>query len=42
MYTDVEYRQAIVYTYAMNEKWADNPDKIRHALKEATKNYKYL
>ena len=42
MYTDLEYRKAIIYTYAKNEKWEDNNEKFRRVLKEATKMYKYL
>ena len=42
IYTDAAYRQAIVYTYAMNESWSEDHGKIQYALKEATKNYRYL
>jgi hypothetical protein len=42
MYTDLEYRKAIIYTYAKNEKWEDNNEKFRRVLKEATTMYKYL
>lgn len=42
MYTDSKYRTAIVYTYASSEGWANNKNDFRHALKNATKNYKYL
>jgi hypothetical protein len=42
IYTDIEYRKAIVYTYAKTEDWANNADKFSKALKEATKTYKFL
>ena len=42
MYTDVEYRKAIIYNYAKNEGWEENKKKFRYATKEATKSYKYL
>ena len=42
IYTDVEYRKAIIYNCAKNEGWEENKEKLRSATKEATKSYKYL
>ena len=42
MYTDSEYRRAIVYTHAKLGSWHDNPTKLASALKIATKTYIYL
>ena len=42
MYTDVEYRKAIVYKYAMNELWENDLERFACTLKKATKCYVYL
>ena len=42
MYTDAEYRKAIVYNYAIAEKWTEDMTKFRQTFKTATKTYKYL
>ena len=42
MYTDAEYRKAIVLSYATIEKWDENKCQFQLALTQATKNYKFL
>mmetsp|Transcript_26122 Transcript_26122/g.37474 ORF Transcript_26122/g.37474 Transcript_26122/m.37474 type:complete len:888 (+) Transcript_26122:179-2842(+) len=42
MYTDSDYRKAIVYTYAKLESWHDNSEKFTSTLKTATKTYSFL
>ena len=42
MYTDANYRIAVIYQYAVREKWEINSAIHKAALKEATKSYKYL
>jgi hypothetical protein len=42
MYTDSDYRKAIVYTYAKLESWHDNSEKFTSTLKTATKTYSLL
>jgi len=42
MYTDAEYRRAIVYSYATCEAWTDSLALFCQAMKEATTKYKFL
>jgi hypothetical protein len=42
MYTDADYRKAIVYKYAIAELWNNDSEKIVCSLKKATKCYEYL
>ena len=42
MYTDMEYRKAIVYKYAIDELWDNDLEKIACSLKSATKTYEFL
>lgn len=42
MYTDTDYRKAIVYKYAIDELWDDDLEKIARSLKNATKTYDLL
>ena len=42
MYTDVEYRKAIIYKYAIDELWENDSERFACTLKKATKCYVYL
>ena len=42
MYTDAEYRRAIIYKYAIHELWENDSVKIACTLKKTTKCYVYL
>ena len=41
IYTDSEYRKAVVQSYAKNEGWEEDSDKILATLRNATKAYAY-